>query len=620
MNHIFVFNKKAFKLTAFFLWLCFFNAKFLLAFELANNEIIIEEVLPLFNKHMSSSYVKSTEKGINKKNIHISKNVKLGVVNESLSFNGLIDETFFKDIVLKTSTEKLEVEIEVKNITNSEIKIIPKIVTSWYQAGLSTTKKSYAGTLTYELLLSDDRKPVIEDSWVKSNKGGWIYDAPRIKKGDILNTYIAANYQKRILFKIVLGKNVLPGRYQAELSIRHTIKGKKDELIIPIIINVAPIRLTNKQDEKYKLWLYTAFKINDQLERPKAYVNAARLKGTSEEREKLLFLYLADIKEHGFNGVTVNDWDSINISKTLKITNQLGIKDVILHATTPVNKKNKKSKFPIVNQTVKNNYKKHQAPLYFYGYDEVGGNKLLQEQLRLNQEIHKLGGLSVNAVFWSDMPNVISEIGRDKSSCFDIIAHSMGSHGNRQMFSSLPYKKRDDYCSKQGTKYVTYWHPHVENPVINRLYMGFWLWASGFDGVIPHGYYFPSHVERVITKDDIIKGVSNETSPYDDWAYWIGNLRHHNAVYPSKEGPVGTLQWEGILNGYMDLRYVLTLEEKLENPNVDERYKQRVNRLLTKIRSEVLRLNSPYMNDKDSLKYLKKLESWKKEITVLLLN
>jgi len=609
------------KFPIYLLTLYLINVNLLSAYELAGDEIVIQEVLPLFNKYVEKKYIDSSQKGVMIESVNVPDTVKLGFISKNMELNGFIGETFFKDIVFRTIKKKHDIQIEIKNISHNEISITPKIVTSWYQSGVSTTKKKFGGALTYELLLSDDRDFILEDQWLKSNNGGWVYSPPDIKVSDVLNTVIGANFDKRILFKVTLGENVLPGNYLANLVVSSISGNETSSFKIPLNINVLPVQLTNKQNTKYKLMLYTAFKINDQPERRGAYVNAMRFHGSVNERDRLLQSYLKDIKEHGFNGITVRDWDQVNLEKTLTMAQQLGFSDVVLHSTTPVTNKHKILQNPIISSEVKNIYKKLNFQLYYYGFDEVGGNKLLKEQLQLNQDIDALGGESVNAVFWSDMPNVISEIGRDSSKCFNIVAYSMGSHGNKQMFASLPYVSKDDYCSKRGTKYLTYWHPHVENPVINRIFMGFWLWASGLDGVIPHGYYFPSHIERVISKSDIRRGTSTVTSPYDDWSYWLpGNLRHHNSVYPSRSGPIGTLQWEGVLNGYMDLRYILTLEAKLEDPNVSKYFKNEINKLLAEIRNEVLQIVGPYMNDKDSITYLKKLELWKKQITALLLN
>ncbi|MCF6252177.1 MAG: hypothetical protein L3J75_13045 [Methylococcaceae bacterium] len=600
-----------------------FNSNSINAFELGNGHIYIEEVLPLFNIHVKKIFITDDQKKvINPKSIDIPDASKLGEITKSISIEGFIGETVFKDIIIKTAKKNIDIELNIKDISSVGVTILPRIVTNWYQAGLSTKQEKFGGELTYELLLSDDRNVVINDKWIKSKKGGWVYIPPEIKLSETLKTSLSPDSYKRILLKISLSQNVLPGIYKTKLEITKYQDNKKVSLMVPISIDVKPVKLSEQEQKKYKLLLFTAFKLNDQMGRKGAYVNTFRMHGTEKERNDLLLAYLADIKEHGFNGITIHDWDQVNLEETLKITQQVGFKYVVLHATLPVSKKYKGMINPSVSTNVKSLYDKYDTTLYYYGYDEVGGNTVLEKQLKLNNNIHNIGGKSVNAVFWDDLPNVIKTIGNDKTKCFDVIAYSMGSHGQKKMFKSLPYKARDDYCSKQGTEYLTYWHPNVENPILNRIFSGFWLWASGFNGVIPHGYYFPAHIERVLSKEELKHGVTNAISPYDDWSFWMPGslLRHHNSVYPSKGGPITTLQWEGVLNGFMDLKYILTLEGKLKKDNIDKRYKEKIIALLDKIRSDVLQLDSVYMSDNDSIIYLKKLEAWKKEISILLLN
>lgn len=600
----------------------FFKASMLHAFDLVGNKIHVEEVLPLFNLHEKKVYVSPDEKGINPAVIDLPDAVKSVSINNRWKVKGFIGDIVFKDLILKTDKQSIDVKLVVNNVSDNKIKIIPRLVTSWYQSGFTTTQKKFSGVLTYELLLSDDKNFVINDKWIKSRNGGWVYVPPDIKLSETLHTTLSPDTYKRILLKISLGSDVLPGKYTADFEIITYREGTKKSISLPLEIEVLPVKLTSEDQGKYKILLYTAFKLNGQPDRSGSYVNAMRLDGSEEEKESLMFAYLTDIREHGFNGITIHDWDSVSLEKTLNMTSKLGFKYIVLHATTPVSSKYKGMKNPVVSEAVKKIFNKYNTVLYYYGYDEVGGNKVLDKQLKLNQDIHAINGKSVNAVFWDDMTNVTNVIGKDKSKCFDVIAHSMGSHGQIEMYESLPYTGRDDYCSKLGAEYLTYWHPHVENPVINRIFSGFWLWASGFDGVIPHGYYFPSHIEKVLSEDDIKRGVSNITSPYDDWSFWLpGNpLRHHNSVYPSKNGPIGTLQWEGVLSGNVDLKYIMTLENKLDSKNLDKLYKDKIAALLNEIRADVLKIKSPYMDDKKSLKYLIKLETWKKDIRALLLH
>lgn len=596
------------------------NASQLYAFDVLDDPLVIEEVLPLFNVHENKASVGTEERKINPEPINISDNAKIGIVNEELSVEGLIGEVVYKDIILKPTAKNYNVVIKVQPVDAADIKIDAKLVSSWYQSGISSHQKRNSGELTYELLLSDDHAPEFNDKWVKSKKGGWVYVPPDVKKRNSLNTTLLAGQYKRVLIKVVLGRSLAPGKYRTNIEIVGHEGTTESKIYIPLLVDVKSVRLTEKDQLKYKMLLFTAFKLDDRLGRPGAYINAMRLYGSEEVREQQMMAYLQDIRSHGFNGITIRDWDQKYLNKILEMTKKVGIKYVVLHATSPVGNKDKGIKDPIVSERVKTIYKNNDKELYFYGYDESGGNKLLAKQLKLNQRIHAIGGKSVNAIFWDDMAQVKSAINDDKSKCFDIVGYSMGSHGHRKMFRSLPYKKMNDTCSNSGTEYLSYWHPNIENPVTNRLFMGFWLWASGLDGVIPHGYYFPSHVEKVLSKKDLKHGKSNVTSPYNDWSFWLPGapLRHHNAVYPSKNGPIGTLQWEGILSGNMDLKYALMLEEKLEDASITSEHKLKIRKLLDKIRRDVLSIDSPYMGDKESIVYLKKLESWKRQIRDLL--
>jgi hypothetical protein len=158
-----------------------FKTGILYAFNLAGDQVYVEEVLPLFNVHEKKAYVSSEQKGINPEVINLPDNIKLEVVNDTLEVEGFIGDTVFKDLMLKTDKKHLDVEIKIHNANKSIIKIVPKLVSIWYQSGLTTTQKKHSGALTYELLLSDDRSFFVDDKWIKSNNGGWEYVPPNIE-------------------------------------------------------------------------------------------------------------------------------------------------------------------------------------------------------------------------------------------------------------------------------------------------------------------------------------------------------------------------------------------------------------------------------------------------------
>jgi len=134
-------------LVSFFL----FVSSGLLQYGNAENIVNIEEALPLFNVHSREYVLLDKNNSINSVSPKIPESAKLGVIHDELKFKGFIGETIFKDILLKGLGKNLDVTIMVRQPGKTNIRIVPRIVTSWYQAGSSTVKKSSGGVLTYEL-------------------------------------------------------------------------------------------------------------------------------------------------------------------------------------------------------------------------------------------------------------------------------------------------------------------------------------------------------------------------------------------------------------------------------------------------------------------------------------
>jgi hypothetical protein len=98
-----------------------------------------------------------------------------------------------------------------------------------------------------------------------------------------------------------------------------------------------------------------------------------------------------------------------------------------------------------------------------------------------------------------------------------------------------------------GSKVFSYGNPQggVEKPEIYRRNYGLKLWQNNYDGAFDFVYYaaFGPHIA--------------EWNPWDDFlhSYW----RQHCMVYPTADGVVDTIQWEGWREGVNDCRYLATL-------------------------------------------------------------
>jgi hypothetical protein len=82
-----------------------------------------------------------------------------------------------------------------------------------------------------------------------------------------------------------------------------------------------------------------------------------------------------------------------------------------------------------------------------------------------------------------------------------------------------------------------YWQSRVEDPRLNRYYAGFFLYLTDAKGWMPYVY---QHFIR-------------DSHPYNDYPD-----RFNMTTYPSKDGPIATLQWEALRDGLNDYRYLAT--------------------------------------------------------------
>jgi hypothetical protein len=93
----------------------------------------------------------------------------------------------------------------------------------------------------------------------------------------------------------------------------------------------------------------------------------------------------------------------------------------------------------------------------------------------------------------------------------------------------------------------------MEKPNLHRLLAGLYLWKAGAQGIAPYCYQhlpiFPF-------------------SPFDDFDAFEpftmpANVRDKLATYPARGGVIPTLQWEGLREGVIDMRYLTTLQRVL---------------------------------------------------------
>lgn len=160
--------------------------------------------------------------------------------------------------------------------------------------------------------------------------------------------------------------------------------------------------------------------------------------------------------------------------------------------------------------------------VYFYGIDEARGERLAAQQAAW-RAVQEAGGKSFVA-------------------CYKGTFEAMGDLLNCAVLAGRPDPEEAEKWHGVGSLAFTYAYPQVgnEEPETYRRNFGLVLWKAGFDGAMNYAYQH---------------GFNHVWNDFDHSVY-----RDHNFTYPTVNGIVGTVQWEGFREAVDDVRYVTTLE------------------------------------------------------------
>jgi hypothetical protein len=163
--------------------------------------------------------------------------------------------------------------------------------------------------------------------------------------------------------------------------------------------------------------------------------------------------------------------------------------------------------------------------VYFYGIDEATGEQLAGQRAAW-QAVQDAGGRTFVA-------------------CYKKTFEAMGGLLNCAVLAGPPDPDEGAKWHSAGSQAFCYANPQVgcEEPETYRRNFGLVLWKAGFDGAMDYAYQH---------------GFNHVWNDFDDATY-----RDHNFTYPTANGVVGTVQWEGFREAVDDVRYVTTLEEAI---------------------------------------------------------
>ena len=159
---------------------------------------------------------------------------------------------------------------------------------------------------------------------------------------------------------------------------------------------------------------------------------------------------------------------------------------------------------------------------YFYGQDEAQG-EALKAQRQQWEQIHSVGGKVL----------VAGSPGQN----FPL----MGDLQDLLVCYGDPTREEAAKWHSKGHRIFCYANPQagIEEPETYRRNFGLLLAANDYDGGMTYIYY----------------------SGWND--YSIGQYRQHDFVYPTADGVIDTIQWEGYREGIDDLRYLGTLRQAI---------------------------------------------------------
>ena len=406
----------------------------------------------------------------------------------------------------------------------------PYVVKCWYQAGRGVMFHDGVKRFVPELLLKDDDL-VRVDSESETNSvrstaedGSTKYLSASGKDPEALEELrpldaatlqpvtISADTLKQFWLTLHIPKDAAAGKYTG--SIRLSAQSIKS-VEIPIDVTVYDFELAQP---KMIYSIYYPGKLS--AEQPSGTI-AAHYKSEEQMRAEL-----SDMVAHGVRHP--NLWQAYSeelVPRVLQLRKEAGMPNdrlfINMPAGAPHHSAGKIEGWRKL--TCSFGYK----DIYLYGEDEAHGNRLRMQKPSW-ENVQKAGG-KMYASAWKEDP-------------FEV----MGGLLNVLVWSGGCQPEKAKRWHSVESEIFSYSNPQVgvEEPLLYRYNYGLALWKADYDGAMTFAY---------------------------QWAYghiWNDfdseKFRDHCFSYPTINGVVGTIQWEGFREGVDDVRYITTLEQAIE--------------------------------------------------------
>ncbi|MDD2708883.1 MAG: hypothetical protein PHV34_12935 [Verrucomicrobiae bacterium] len=440
-----------------------------------------------------------------------------------------------------------------------------KVVKCWHQsgtAGISTGQDKSRRILIPELLLNDDSLVKVDldkkenhlklsypdgekYSWIsdpngnvpKTGPGGagilFIKDFPVKDSPTLLPVAIKAGTNKQFWLTVKVPDSAPPGTYHGNLTLSD---GNEPLGTLKLTVKVLPFKLLPPY---YTSSIYYMSHLNAEF--PEGTISSAY------KSEKQLRAEFEDLRDHGVTNPMVYQ-PSNNpelLARYFKIRNETGLNDPTAYTIWGSTTKDLNLS-PQALENLKESVKRRMAllapfgikELYLYGIDEAQGSLLKSQRLSW-QAVHEAGGKvfvagqkEKNFESMGDMQDLLvcaNELSREEAARWHSRKHQIWS-----------------YANPQGG---------VESPEIYRKNYGFSLWKNNYDGACTFAY---QHGYR---------------SPWNDFD--APDYRDEVMVYPTLDGVIDTIQWEGYREAVDDVRYLTTLLDAIKKARATDDQKKR---------------------------------------------
>ncbi len=335
---------------------------------------------------------------------------------------------------------------------------------------------------------------------------------------------VPAGTQREFWINVSVPPGTEPGTYRGAVRFA-TNSGRSAQL--PITVDVRPFALSPSR-LTYSIYYRAKLSADGLPTIGSEYKSAAQYRAE-----------IANMRDHGvLHPTNYQGWgdDPRDLRRTLRIRSELGLPT---DAYFNLGRSTGNTSDPAQLRELQRDVRKWRAlcadfgyeDVYFYGIDEAKGDRLASQRLTWHA-VQKAGGKTFVA-------------------CYLKTFEAMGELLDCAVLAGRPNPREARKWHGVGSRVFCYAYPQVgvETPATYRRNFGIVLWKAGYDGAMDYAYQH---------------GFNHVWNDFDSTRY-----RDHNFTYPTLNGVVDTIQWEGFREAVDDVRYLTTLTQAVDRADPD---------------------------------------------------